>query len=103
MRVDVSGWRRNCGVWTLIETDLLAVEATPAPEWFDPHLTHLYKNEFGEACVAKRTPRVTLNGNFRIDVRLSREDAVALARVALKDASFGEVLQLFSRKGPANT
>jgi hypothetical protein len=92
MELTFSGWRRDHGARTIISEDISAIEPSERPIFtYNRGQTYISRSEGGDILVEANANNVHLNGDYQVVLQLSKDDLLALARLALRDLLFGEI------------
>ncbi len=86
MRVSASGWSRNCGTHEICNVALEDLACTKCPTMLNAHRPSLYESE--DELVFVTRSYLTLNGNFAVEVRLTKLEIVKLVRDAFSNDEF---------------
>jgi len=52
-----------------------------------------------DLCIANGVENLKINGNFSVEIRISKREIINLARIALAEEPFGHVIRWLSSRG----
>jgi len=88
---------------TLIDNDISKVKS-PEPDMAPGvGLLIMPPSASGELGIVAEAENVSLNGNFKVTIRLTKDEIANLARIAFAEDSFPEVVDALSRGAPLKT
>jgi uncharacterized protein YllA (UPF0747 family) len=95
MRVACAGWRRFQKYHKLMDRDISAVSPSLGNTYSrdEVHLQLVDDN----VCIATGVENLKINGNFSVEIQLSKKEIINLARIALAEEPFGKVIRGLSR------
>ncbi len=97
MRVACEGWKRIQKYHKLMDRDISSVGLTSKKNYRRDEV-HIQLDETG-LNIATGVENLKINGNFSVEIRLSKKEIINLASMALANEPFGEVISgLSSRK-----
>ena len=97
MKLLLRGWDRYELDHTLIDNDISKIKS-PEPEITpDECLRIRPPNALGELGIVAKAENVSLNGNFNVTIRLTKDEIANLVRIAFGNDPFADVVNALSR------
>jgi hypothetical protein len=107
MRVSANGYYRDHGSKTLVEEELadVAIENyVYIPCYVDKTIIHTRTNELGDSYISIITRvNATMQGNYRLEIRLTLSDILTLFWIGFKDKALQVVFQDKTSPTPSGT
>lgn len=97
MRVACEGWRHVDKFHKLMDRDISAVNTSTENTYLRDQV-HIHVDD-GHLYIATGVENLKMKGNFSVEIRLSKEEIINLARIALVEEPFGKVIRGLSRRG----
>ena len=98
MRVSVNGYYRNHGSKTLVEEELADVDVKNnmyIPDYCDNPTIYTRINDFGDSYISILSHvNATMQGNYRLEIRLTLSDILTLFWIGFKDKALQVVFQI---------
>jgi hypothetical protein len=107
MKLLLTGWRRCVLPHWLIDRDISEVQASdhcrysPCEVCIETAAASPKHLEPGELDIVGVATNVRLNGSFTVRLKLSKDEIVSLAAIALCNDLFPDVVEAISKKRPA--
>jgi hypothetical protein len=92
MRIEASGWARTCGKNTVAKADIANTRYLNSTLRRSDDATVMADHE-GTITISISKKKLILNGNYNVDLVLSRDDILTLAKMALNGQEFSEVVR----------
>ena len=92
MHVEARGWARNCGSNRVISANI------PETKYLTPTLrgdgeATVMTDPVGTTRISINKKKLVLNGNYSVDLVLTREDIITLARMSFQGQDFQEIVR----------
>jgi hypothetical protein len=96
MRVACGGWRHFEKYHKLMDRDISAVNPSTENTYSrdDVHIQMVDS----DLCIETGVENLKMNGNFSVEIRLSKKEIINLARIALAEEPFGKVIRGLSSR-----
>jgi hypothetical protein len=100
MRIHCEGWKRSQNCHELMNRDISRVLPSNPDQTPYRDEVYIYIHE-KEIRIFSGIENFSMGkGNYAVDIRLTREEIINLARIALAKEPFGKVIELLSGKAP---
>jgi hypothetical protein len=96
MRVACGGWRHFEKYHKLMDRDISAVNPS-TEDTYSRDDVHIQMVD-SDLCIETGVENLKMNGNFSVEIRLSKKEIINLARIALAEEPFGKVIRGLSSR-----
>lgn len=97
MRISCEGWKHIVKSHKLIQRDISAVKQSERQKAYYRDEVYIHKDDDGGLIINAGVENLKLNGNFAVEVRLTKAEIIHLASIALADEPLGEVVNSMSK------
>ncbi len=96
VHIVLRGWKRVVYDHDLMKQDISELRPSN-PEFYGPDEVFLETSNAG-LCIRSGVRDLAIQGNFQVEIELTKREIINLARIALAEEPFGRVIRGFSRR-----